>query len=184
MIAVIERQPADNRYQIDIPVADDPAAFPWLSRIQQLFEDGWHLWEVLDVEAMLATAWLTDPGYTGSAGRDVLVKTVARSAYPTTLHRARARVTAAPPGALEFTPADDSRFLAQPLVILLENCESDEASPEAIVETLVEDEPWCAFRFLENHIELSCREDRSIMTMSGQCLMRHVDRLSVTLEKE
>lgn len=131
------------RVLIDTSVADDAGSLRWLTMIQHRFEDQWHLWEVVDADALLKTTWLRDPGHAGASAREVLKKSLVRLGYPTRLHRRTIRVVGEETGSpkfLDLSPEMAARYLAQPLVILLENRRSDGAFLDAVVATLGGDE--------------------------------------------
>ena len=129
------------RIVIDISAANDPDAHPWLDRILHRIEDGWHVWDLTDTpdaEAIEATPWASDLGRQGNRLRELLVAATQRSAWTLEPHTRRLRVTALPaaPDELELAPEQASRLTDEPLVILVENRDSDGAFIARIVTEL------------------------------------------------
>ena len=127
------------RIVIDISAANDPDAHPWLDRILHRIEDGWHVWDLTDApdaEAIEATPWATDLGRQGNRLRELLVAATQRSAWTLEPHTRRLRVTTLPAGPDEFAPEQASRLADEPLVILVENRDSDGAFVARIVTEL------------------------------------------------
>lgn len=127
------------RIVIDISTANDPDAHPWLDRILHRIEDGWHVWDLTDTpdaEAVEATTWGSDAGRQGSRLRELLVKSTSRSAWTLAPHTRRLRVTAHPVAADELTPEQAYRLADEPLVILVENRDSDGAFIARVVTAL------------------------------------------------
>ena len=127
------------RIIVDISAAIDQDAHPWLDRILHRIEDGWHVWDLTDTpdaDAIEATTWLSDPGRQGHRLRDLLVAATRRSAWTLAPHTRRVRVTARPAAADELAPEDAWRLADEPLVILVENRESDGAFIERVVTEL------------------------------------------------
>ena len=127
------------RIVIDISAANDPDAHPWLDRILLRIEDGWHVWdltETLDAEAIEATSWASDLGRQGNRLRQLLVAAIQRSAWTLEPHTRRLRVTAFPTAPDELAPQQASRLADEPLVILVENRDSDGAFVARIVTEL------------------------------------------------
>ena len=127
------------RIVIDISAANDPDAHPWLDRILHRIEDGWHVWDLTDApdaEAIKATPWATDLGRQGNRLRELLVAATQRSAWTLEPHTRRLRVTALPAAPDELAPKQASRLADEPLVILVENRDSDGAFVARIVTEL------------------------------------------------
>lgn len=127
------------RIVIDISVANDPDAHAWLDRILHRIDDGWHVWDLTDspdAEAVEATTWGSDPGRQGSQLRELLVKSTSRSAWTLAPHTRRLRVTAHPAAADELTPEQACRLAEEPLVIFVENRDSDGAFIARVVTEL------------------------------------------------
>ena len=127
------------RIVIDISAANDPAAHPWLDRILHKIEDGWHVWDLThapDADAIEATTWMSDPGRQGKRLRELLVKSTGRGAWSLAPHTRRLRVTAHPAAADELAPESASRLAEEPLVILVENRDSDGAFVARVVSEL------------------------------------------------
>ena len=127
------------RIVIDISAANDPDAHLWLDRILLRIEDGWHVWdltETLDAEAIESTPWASDLGRQGNRLRELLVAATQRSAWTLEPHTRRLRVTAFPAAPNELAPQPASRLADEPLVILVENRDSDGAFVERIVTEL------------------------------------------------
>ncbi len=124
------------RITIDISVANDPDAHPWLDRILHRIEDGWHVWDLTDtpdVDAIKATAWISDPGRQGNRLHELLVASTRRGAWTLAPHGRRVRVTAHPTEPDELAPEQACRLADEPLVILVENRDSDGAFVRRIV---------------------------------------------------
>ncbi len=127
------------RITIDTGVANDPDAHRWLDRILHRIEDGWHVWDLTDapdVAAIEATTWVSDPGRQGHRLRELLVKTTGRGAWTLAPHGRRVRVTADPTAPDELAPEQASRLADEPLVILVENRNSDGAFVRRVVREL------------------------------------------------
>ena len=127
------------RIEIDLSVANDPEALRWLDRILLKIDDGWHVWDMADQpdpQEIEATTWFRDPGRQGCRLRELLVKSVQRSAWTLAPHRRSIRVTAHPCTPDELTPEDASRLADEPLYILVENQFSDGPFVERVVEEL------------------------------------------------
>ena len=127
------------RIVIDISAANDPDAHPWLDRILHRIEDGWHVWDLTDspdAEALAATTWASDPGRQGDRLRELVVAATQRSAWTLEPHTRRLRVTALPVAPDELAPEQASRLADEPLVILVENRDSDGAFVARIVTEL------------------------------------------------
>ena len=127
------------RITIDISVANDPNAHQWLDRIVHRIDDGWHVWDLTDTpdaDAIKATTWLSDPGRQGKLLDELLVKSAGLDAWTLTPHTRRLRVTALPAGPDELAPEHASRLADEPLVILVENRDSDGAFVARIVTEL------------------------------------------------
>ena len=127
------------RIEIDPSVANDPDAHRWLDRIVLRIEDRWHVWDIADQpdpHEMEATIWIRDPGRQGRRLRELLVKSVQRSAWTLAPHGRAIRVTAHPRTPDELTPEDASRLADERLYILVENRSSDGAFVKRVVEEL------------------------------------------------
>ena len=85
---------------------------------------------------MEATLWIRDPGRQGRRLRELLVKSVQRSAWTLAPHGRAIRVTAHPCTPDELTPEDASRLADEPLYILVENRSSDGAFVKRVVEEI------------------------------------------------
>ncbi len=127
------------RIVIDISAARDPDAHRWLDRILLRIEDGWHVWDLTetpDAETIEATPWAGDLGRQGNRLRELLVAATQRSAWTLEPHTRRLRVTALPAAPDELAPEQASRLADEPLVILVENRDSDGAFVARIVTEL------------------------------------------------
>ncbi|MCY4509975.1 MAG: hypothetical protein OXG35_23885 [Acidobacteria bacterium] len=127
------------RIVIDISAANDPDAHRWLDRILHRIEDGWHVWDLTDTpdaETIEATPWASDLGRQGNRLRELLVAATQRSAWTLAPHTRRLRVTALPAAPDELAPEQASRLADEPLVILVENRDSDGAFVARIVTEL------------------------------------------------
>lgn len=127
------------RIVIDLSAANDPDAHPWLDRILHRIEDGWHVWDVTvtpDADALEATTWVSDPGREGHRVRELLVAATLRSAYPLDPHERSVHVTAHPVAADELAPEQAVRLADEPLVVLVENRNSDGAFVKRVVTEL------------------------------------------------
>ena len=129
------------RIEVDLSAANDADAHGWLDRILHKFEDGWHVWYTArepDIDAIEATTWVQDQGRQGKRVREMLVASIQREAWASTLHGRRVRVTMHPDPDIsdELEPEDASRLADEPLVILIENRFSDGAFLKRVVAEL------------------------------------------------
>ena len=127
------------RITIDLSVANDPDAHQWLDRIVHRIDDGWHVWDLTDTpdaDTIKATTWVSDPGRQGKLLEELLVKSAGLDAWILTRPTRRLRVTAHPAAPDELAPEQASRLADEPLVILVENRDSDGAFVERIVTEL------------------------------------------------
>ena len=127
------------RIEIDFSAANDPDAHRWLDRILYRIEDGWHVWDTAsqpDPNAIEATTWIRDRGPQGDRARQMLVESITRGAWTFAPHRRRVRVTARPNGVDELKPEDAVRLADEPLVILVENRDSDGVFVKRVVTEL------------------------------------------------
>ena len=83
-----------------------------------------------------ATSWLRDVGRQGRRVSEMFVASIQRSAWTSTPHVRRVRVTMHPDRADELRPEDAARLAEEPLVILVENRNSDGAFLERVVQEL------------------------------------------------
>ena len=124
---------------IDVGTANNPDALQWLDRVLTKFEDGWHVWDTdrePDPEVFKATSWLRDVGRQGRRVSEMFIASIQRSAWTSTPHVRRVRVTMHPDRADELRPEDAARLAEEPLVILVENRNSDGAFLERVVQEL------------------------------------------------
>ena len=125
--------------EIDVGAADHSDAHRWLDRILHKVEDGWHVWDTNcepDPEVFKSTSWLRDPGRQGRRVGEMLVASIRRGAWTSTLHGRRVRVSMNPVRADELAPKDATRLAEEPLVILVENRDSDGAFLKRVVREL------------------------------------------------
>ena len=118
------------RIEIDVGAANNPDALGWLDRILSKMEDGWHVWDTArepDIEAFKDSTWICDQGRQGQRVREMLVRSVQREAWGSEPHARRVRVTMQPHGPAELIPEEAARLAEEPLVILVENRNSDGA---------------------------------------------------------
>lgn len=118
------------RIEIDVSAANDPDAHRWLDRILHKVDDAWHVWDTTcepDPEVFKATAWFRDDGRQGKRVHELFVASVQRDAWTFGLHGRRMRVTMHPDGLDELRPEDALHLAEEPLVILVENRNSDGA---------------------------------------------------------
>ena len=124
------------RVAIDISAANDPDAHQWLDRILHRIEDGWHVWDLTDTlnaDAIETTTWISDPGRQGNRLRELLVASIQRGAWTLAPHRRCVRVTVHPTAPDELAPEQAYRLADEPLVILVENRDSDGAFVKRVV---------------------------------------------------
>lgn len=124
---------------IDISAANDPGAHRWLDHILHRIEEHWHVWDLTgtpDADAIEATTWARDPGRQGARLRELLVTSTRRGAWTSAPHTRRVRVTAHPAAPDELAPEQASRLVDEPLVILVENRNSDGGFVERVVTEL------------------------------------------------
>lgn len=130
------------RIEIDVGAANDPGAHSWLDRILHKIEDGWHFWDTRrepDPEVLKDTSWLRDVGRQGIRVHEMLDASIQRDAWSSTnstLHGRRVRVSMNPVRADELGPEDATRLAEEPLVILVENRDSDGAFLERVMREL------------------------------------------------
>ena len=129
------------RIEIDPSAANDPEAHRWLDQILLRIEEGWHVWDMADQpdpHEVEATTWFRDLGRQGRRLRELLVKSVQRSAWTLAPHGRSIRITAHPCPCTpdELTPEDASRLADEPLCILVESLFSDGPFVERVVEEL------------------------------------------------
>lgn len=127
------------RIAIDSSVANDQDAHRCLDRILDRIDDGWHVWDltdVRDVEAIMESTWLNDPGRQGVKVRDLLVASTKLSAWTLEPHGRRLRVTADPQAADELVAEQAFHLAQEPFIILVENRESDGAFVRRVVTEL------------------------------------------------
>ena len=124
------------RITITAEAANDPAAHAWLDRIVARIEDGWHVWDTAEPpapEAMEGTSWFLDPGRQGRRLRELWRRSIQKGAWSLEPHERRLRVTTRPVATDESKPEDAFRPADEPLVLLVENRESDGAFLKRIV---------------------------------------------------
>ena len=126
------------RITITVEAANDSEAHGWLNRIINRIEDGWHVWDTaeLDAREMEATSWLQDPGRQGRQVRELLRFSIQRGAWSIAPHGRQLCVTTRPISGDEFKPEDAARLADEPLVLLVENRESDGAFLRRVVREL------------------------------------------------
>ena len=127
------------RIVIDVSAADDPGAHEWLDRTLYRIVDGWHVWDLTDtpdLRALQATAWIDGRGALGDLARELLDRSTRRRAWTPVLHGRRVRVTTHPTAADDLSPEEAFRLADEPLVILVENRESDGPFVERVVKEL------------------------------------------------
>ena len=127
------------RIVIDVSAANDPDAHGWLDRTLYRIEDRWHVWEppdTPDLGALEATTWIGGRGALGDRVRELLRRSTQRDAWIPNPHGRRLRVTALPAAADELAPEHAFRLADEPLVILVENRDSDGAFIKRVVNEL------------------------------------------------
>ena len=125
------------RIEIDPLVANHEDAHRWLDRLLHKVDDGWHVLEILDDEPFEQTAWITQRGLAGGWVRELLRAAVKRSGWASVdVHGRRIRVVIqrSTPGDLEVEAA--ARLAEEPLIVLVENEDSDGAFLRRIIEVL------------------------------------------------
>ncbi len=121
--------------EIDVAVADDGAFHNRLDRILHKIDDGWHLWDTSGVESASAfenSSWLRDRGLQREWVHELLVASLQRDAWSSAPHGRRLRVTKNPRENDELTPEDAVRLVEEPLVLFVENRNSDGAFAERV----------------------------------------------------
>ena len=127
------------RIEIDASAANDPDAHHWLDRILHKVDDGWHVWDTTnqpEPSEIENTSWIRDRGNQGKWVLDLHVASIRRSAWSSAPHGRRVHVTMFPNAADEFTPENAVRLAEEPMVILVENRNSDGAFVRRIVAEL------------------------------------------------
>lgn len=129
------------RIVIDPGAANDPDAHRWLDRILHRIEDGWHVWDVSesDPDALERSTWIDGRNRQGDWVRDFLVESVQRGAWTLAPHGRQVRVTQRPVGTDELVPEQACRLADEPLVVLVENRNSDRAFVERVMKELDRD---------------------------------------------
>ena len=125
------------RISIARETAEDPAAHCWLDRIVGRIEDGWHVWDTTgfdDPAAMETSSWLREDSRQGARLRELWRFSVRRDGWSfaphgrrLAPHGRRLAATASPGGPDELAPEEAVRLAEEPLVLLVENRESDGA---------------------------------------------------------
>ena len=126
------------RIVIDLGAANDPKAHGWLDRILYRVEDGWHVWDLSespDPDVFRNTPWIRSRGVQGEWVCMLLVASIQRDAWAP-VHGRRVHVTPHPTGPDELEPEPAFRLADEPLVILVENRNSDGAFVERVVKEL------------------------------------------------
>ena len=124
---------------IDVSAADDPDAHEWLDRTLYRIADGWHVWDLTatpDLRALKATTWMARPDALGRRARKLLDRSTLRRAWTPVPHGRCVRITAHPTEADDLAPEEAFRLADEPLVILVENRESDGPFVERVVKEL------------------------------------------------
>ena len=135
------------RIEIDVSATNEPNSHGPLDRILHKIEDGWHVWDTArepDIEAIGASTWVRDQGRQGKRVREMLERSIRREAWGSALHGRRVRVTMQSDGQGELNPEDAARLSEEPLVILVENRNSDGAFVKRVVIEL--DKPLDKYR--------------------------------------
>ena len=117
-------------------VMADKQLWPTLDRILFTVEDGWHLWEIPDPEAMEQSHWLLKGR---SQLRDLFEAASRHSAWQSRgdIHFRCVIVAAQSSNDPSRLPAETARrYLSQPLVVLMENTESDGMFLDAVLDLL------------------------------------------------
>ena len=144
ILAIPTREPFEGigalRIEIDAGAANNPDAHGSLDRILHKIEDGWHVWDTArepDIEAIRASAWVGDQGRQGKRVREMLVRSIQREGWGSAPHGRRVRVTMHPDGQCELNPEEaGARLSEEPLVILVENRNSDGAFLDRVMTDL------------------------------------------------
>lgn len=127
------------RIQVDPSAANDPNAHAWLDRILYKVEDGWHVWETntaSEVTDLEASTWISGRGQQGEWVQELLVQSVRKSAWGSGPHERLVLVTAYPNSSDELLPETGARFAEEPMIILVENRNSDGVFLERVVAEL------------------------------------------------
>lgn len=127
------------RIEIDVSAANDPDAHGRLDRILATIEDRWHVWDTErepNIEALKVSTWVRDQGRQGKKLRAMLVDSIGRETWDFQPHGRRVRVTLQPDGESELSPEDATRLVEEPMVILVENRDSDGAFLKRVVREL------------------------------------------------
>ena len=159
------------RIVIDSSAANDPDAHEWLDRTLYRIEDRWHIWDLTDTPdlgALQATAWIGGRGALGDRVRELLVRSTQRGAWTPDLHGRRVRVTAHPAAADDLAPEVAFRLADEPLVILVENRESDGPFVERVLKDSTS--PWVSSGSAE-----ASRSDSTASVAPARCRGRSQD---------
>ena len=110
------------RIAIDSSAANDQDAHRCLDRILDGIDDGWHVWDltdVRDVEAIMKSTWLNDPGRQGGKVANLLVASTRLGAWTLAPHGRRLRVTADPQAPGEIVAEQALHLAREPLTVLV-----------------------------------------------------------------
>ena len=122
--------------EIDVAVADDGECHKWLDRILYKIDDGWHVWDtsnVVDPCPFESSTWIRDRGTQGEWVRELLVASLQRDVWTSAPHGRRLLVTTHPRENHELAPENAARFAEEPLVLLVENRNSDGCFVQRVV---------------------------------------------------
>ena len=124
------------RITIDPTTADCLEEHNWLDRILHRIDDGWHVWDITDasaIDALKATSWISGRGQHGWSTGELLEKSIVGTVWRSKLHGRYLRVTRTPTSDDELRPQEALRFVDEPIVILVENRNSDGSFVRRIV---------------------------------------------------
>lgn len=104
-----------------------------LDRIVHRIEDGAHVWDIDDPEALESTMWLLQarPSF-----RELFAHAVKNGAYPIEAIHTRRVIVTINPGDGEMTPQQAVKYVTKPLYVLMENRFTDGLFVETVLEFL------------------------------------------------
>lgn len=110
-----------------------PEVWSLLDRILHRIEDGAHVWDIEDPDALEGTTWLC---HARPSLRELFEDAVKNGAYPIEALHTRRVIVTVDPRLGELTPQQAVRYVAKPLCVLMENRLTDGLLLETVLEFL------------------------------------------------
>ena len=164
------------RVVINDAVFQSAPDFATLDRLIDHFISGRHLWEIDDVDMILSSSWLTGNDRVTKRNVETLEKCfVANAQQPSTrMHRIAIAVNLTTTASNQLSTADALSSLATPVVVIVENEESDGAFLAAIVRAFRRDaveyaihERWIELDHAGGYGEIEKRIERYKSRITG-----------------